>query len=1139
MANALVIRVTDQTAPVADVAFKKIGKAAEAAEKYVSRFDLAIKKTNDDLNSGLSRSFEELIAIVDRFKSSINLLKPNLYDFSNWVEGKMPVIATTFVQGLDRIEKKIISVKKVMSQFTRSSQAWMSSQVKTIGKGLGTATVKLSSLLGVNIKSANSEGASLGASFGKGLAKGIDGEIAKIALSKESLSNIQNHPNLAEQENGGETKTPGVAARAVGFVGKGYKYIKGGVDVISTGQKIKQLYDKKDPLLDFWQHKVLGSKIAREKLIGNRDKFAKAFKLPSSGEMATQFSSAAMGVSAGAAAGAVIGGVALADGVGDLARGFKSKDKMEAKKYNTRGVTKMAMVGVGAKAGAAIGATFGGIGAIPGAMIGAGVGGLAALLGGNKLADMVSGAKKAEEEMERLKITAEKMKKEDLDKHFGKIALSMDEVNSVASKIIENDSTKQLSEFVKENAKMADLINDHANTTSNLNKMNWKISMGFTLSPAELTDYEATIENFVSEAQELVTQKHYTVTLAINTLITNKETIETVTEDTNAYFQEENEKLRALGKELLEKTSSIGLTRNADGEIEIPEAVQTEITRIQSEIQKITAQMSEADMAGDLEVIKAKYGSGDINAASFKNMSQAMDITIEEKSVPYEEALRTLSRNAHKIFQKDGNEEKYKKSLAEFHKGYDTSIGKLNLQGVDFESGQIMERYSKEIEAADLDGMANNIMGGLIEQIKKNPKKADKILTDDNITSLFNVEGLDPASKDAMASMYQDMKPKADVVRDLVDKYGDKLPDGLDKVMLASLEKVDTIGAMSGDVDAMWRLLGKSVSDSGEYQNMLQAFDSTEVPLPDTLLKNIDPKNLQGTMADVIKEGLAIDPSMYDDIFNEIFGEDAVISTLGEKITGMVNAAELEEAISAAKEFKGTMDTGIDAVYAEGFQTTATVAVTADYDLLNPTAILSFAGGGTATTTVTGSIISTGPDGNPENHYKPIGEKANGGFTTGPEISWIGEDGPEVIIPLGGKRRSRGLNLWERAGEILGVGKHAEGGIMNAAGHNLKGIGRASRYQTQENYNISDYADSNEVSGVIVPVGTETNMQSGDAVGVNVAVNVNPVFEVSGNNSESILSTIKNNMKDIVDELGGELASKLDEVFSNMPIKEA
>lgn len=66
----------------------------------------------------------------------------------------------------------------------------------------------------------------------------------------------------------------------------------------------------------------------------------------------------------------------------------------------------------------------------------------------------------------------------------------------------------------------------------------------------------------------------------------------------------------------------------------------------------------------------------------------------------------------------------------------------------------------------------------------------------------------------------------------------------------------------------------------------------------------------------------------------------------------------------------------------------------------------------------------------------------------------------------------------------------------------------------------------------------------GGSGGVVVEVNVNmePEFVVTGGNGQSeedIMQVIRKHMKEMVDELGGDLAEKLQEVFSNMPLKEA
>lgn len=59
---------------------------------------------------------------------------------------------------------------------------------------------------------------------------------------------------------------------------------------------------------------------------------------------------------------------------------------------------------------------------------------------------------------------------------------------------------------------------------------------------------------------------------------------------------------------------------------------------------------------------------------------------------------------------------------------------------------------------------------------------------------------------------------------------------------------------------------------------------------------------------------------------------------------------------------------------------------------------------------------------------------ANGGLVGSTTYGMIGEDGPEMIIPLSGQRRQRGLDLWNQAGDILGVPKYAEGAIKGTKG---------------------------------------------------------------------------------------------------------
>lgn len=51
-----------------------------------------------------------------------------------------------------------------------------------------------------------------------------------------------------------------------------------------------------------------------------------------------------------------------------------------------------------------------------------------------------------------------------------------------------------------------------------------------------------------------------------------------------------------------------------------------------------------------------------------------------------------------------------------------------------------------------------------------------------------------------------------------------------------------------------------------------------------------------------------------------------------------------------------------------------------------------------------------------------VKNNAAGGIIGGRTLSWLGEEGPEAVIPLGSKHRSRAIGLFQQAGEALGMG---------------------------------------------------------------------------------------------------------------------
>ncbi len=123
------------------------------------------------------------------------------------------------------------------------------------------------------------------------------------------------------------------------------------------------------------------------------------------------------------------------------------------------------------------------------------------------------------------------------------------------------------------------------------------------------------------------------------------------------------------------------------------------------------------------------------------------------------------------------------------------------------------------------------------------------------------------------------------------------------------------------------------------------------------------------------------------------------------------------------------------------------------------------------------------------------GNNANGGITSGPELSWIGEDGTEAIIPLSGKRRNRGLSLWQQAGKMLGVRMFANGGIVGGG-------------QTQSNKTVKAAA-SISTSVALGNTPLDQFKQYGTQINKNLSAGINESSKIPNNSVNKVTDTSK------------------------------
>jgi len=136
-----------------------------------------------------------------------------------------------------------------------------------------------------------------------------------------------------------------------------------------------------------------------------------------------------------------------------------------------------------------------------------------------------------------------------------------------------------------------------------------------------------------------------------------------------------------------------------------------------------------------------------------------------------------------------------------------------------------------------------------------------------------------------------------------------------------------------------------------------------------------------------------------------------------------------------------------------------------------------------------------------------VDKKAMGGIVNKPHLGMIGEAGAEAIIPLTGTNKHRGIALWQQTGELLGtLPKHARGGIFGGS------IDYKSMFDEAENKKEAI------PSSITISLG-----------GMN--------FTFTGNTAadkESIITTIRQQMPEIANEVAETIAKELQKLLPNM-----
>lgn len=430
-----------------------------------------------------------------------------------------------------------------------------------------------------------------------------------------------------------------------------------------------------------------------------------------------------------------------------------------------------------------------------------------------------------------VKKSAAEAKRANLDAHFGSISLSLKDLQETASFIVGNGSLEQIRDSMAAMGELDGISQDIKNAADELNKANWKVSIGMELTDQEKEDYRSQAEEFVRATQEYVTQRQYGVSLAVSTLLGDDLEKSNVVTQINDFYSGKQQELALLGTQLNETITNAF----TDGLLDMDEVA--EITKLQEQMAHIKSAMAGSDFEAGLDLIGMKYTGQALDADSFVNLQAEIQEQLQTATAAYDEAYKT-SMSEYRMMLSEGEwtQEEFDAATENLNTGYLQQKIYLQAKAVQFQTDTIKQAYGEEWDKliGNLQKEAGTQTGEMLEHVAAGGPNIHFDLLGDSIIDAVEI---DQATKDAMADLFEQMKPQMEEWQAIEKQYreeGKEIPEALRE----GLADMETIGALSGDMNAMWGVIGNT-AESPEYQEALKAVRDAGGYMPEELANAI------------------------------------------------------------------------------------------------------------------------------------------------------------------------------------------------------------------------------------------------------------------------------------------------------------
>lgn len=624
-----------------------------------------------------------------------------------------------------------------------------------------------------------------------------------------------------------------------------------------------------------------------------------------------------------------------------------------------------------------------------------------------------------------------------LEEHFGDIKISAEEVEDVAKRLTTTDWTVKLNTSLQETKKLEEYQSEIQSAVDEMNKLQWKVSVGLELSEEEQGAYKQAVDDYVSNVQEYVLQRQYVAQLNLSMVFEDDTSGigEKVMAASDQLYSNTYATLLDLGEQMGEviNEGAKNNTFNAKAIADIKKQMDAELQKLED--QRYTAQINYLGVNLTSNGLDKESFSEVVAQAQEQINQQMEDIGTFETQCALD--IQILKDNG------EINEEEYQKALNDIK--FDVANRKAEIIQPTFkmELGTIVNNYKEELNAIQpqLDSAFGEALAYSIERGAIAGTESGKIALSNSAASVVETlsqqlvysyesaaAGMSSTSQSAIKKLLKEMEPTTQQLEEQAQVYrdaGKQVPQSISE----GLSDYYELQALMGDVDAVNYMLGQKLSTDPQFLNLLATSEDAG--------KNIDQSVAKGMMDNV--------SFLRDAATGTVYAVNAQ--------TGQAIAEVTPEFVENMKQMGYTGITSADDLVSNSTLTPPGI------DTPNWTAA-AYGGLASMDTTVANNPLGAAGMENPDwsgqaaagqdsmQSYLDrhpliakikavwdeavatvkgwfgidVAEHANGGFTDHEQLSWLSEGNkPEVVIPLADEKRQRALALYEQTGRELGI----------------------------------------------------------------------------------------------------------------------